>query len=66
MYSDLVLASYSSIRMKLIVNRSWFFLIEFTCIALAVIVWSNNPNLTGNHFIAIAPLLGSLSEKHHL
>jgi hypothetical protein len=44
--------------MKRIVDRSWFLLTEFTCITLAVILWSNFPGLSWQPlFVAIAPVL---------
>jgi O-antigen ligase len=48
--------------MKWILNKSWFFLIEFICISLAVVLWSLSSGFTWQPLIiAIAPILVEIS-----
>ena len=48
--------------MKRIVDKSWFFLIEFLCITLAVVLWSKIPRLSWQPLlVAIAPLILRIS-----
>ena len=44
--------------MKRIIDSSWFWIVEFICITLAVLLWSNFPGLSWQPLIiAIAPIL---------